>query len=63
MGSETKGDKTETVGDISDGKGAGPHCPSPMVKIVKNCKHLGLMSSYHPISIPATLRVHLRPHL
>ena len=28
---ETKGDETETVGDISDGKGAGPRCPSPMV--------------------------------
>ena len=63
MVSETKGDEKETVGDIPDGKGAGPRCPSPMVKIVKNCKHLGLMSSYHPISIPATGHVHLRPHL
>ena len=45
---ETIRDGRETVGDISGGKGAGLRSPSPVVKIVKNCKHLGLMSSYHP---------------
>ena len=36
MVSETIRDERETVGDIPDGKGAGPRHLSPMVKIVKN---------------------------